>query len=101
MATKAPNIKNIDLAVRLYYEKFELGSADIRAIFDAKSTATVTKLKKMVREEMAKSGRLAWDPYSVPTDMAFTAWGLDINDLERRRRNLIKLGVIKEVQADV
>lgn len=101
MPTKAPNIKNIDLAVRLYYEKFELGTADIRAIFDAKSSATVTRLKKMVREEMAKSGRLAWNPYSVPTDIAFSTWGLDINDLERRRKNLIKLGAIKEDTEDV
>ena len=88
---KRPNIKDIDAAVRLYYEKFELSGADIQAIFGAKSTATVSKLKKIVRDEMIKAGRLPYDPHNVPTDIAFSAWGLDISDLERRRAKLLKL----------
>ncbi len=88
---KRPNIKDIDAAVRLYYEKFELSGADIQAIFGSKSTATVSKLKKIVREEMVKTGRLPYDQHNIPTDVAFTAWGLDIADLERRRAKLLKL----------
>lgn len=98
---RCPNIKNIDAAVRLYYEKFELSSKDIRLIFDTKSTATESKLKNMVREEMAKEGRLPWDSHNVPTDIAFKAWGLEIADLERRRAKLVKLGLIQEKQKTV
>ncbi len=89
---KRPNVRDIDAAVRLYYEKFELSGSDIQAIFGAKSSSTVSKLKKIVREEMAKTGRLPYDQHNVPTDVAFAAWGLDIADLERRRAKLMKLG---------
>ena len=98
---KRPNVRNIDAAVRLYYEKFELSGADIQVIFGAKSSSTVSKLKKIVREEMVKVGRLPYDPHNVPTDIAFAAWGLDIADLERRRAKLIKLGAVQEVKTNV
>lgn len=93
---RCPNIKNIDAAVRLYYEKFELSSKDIRLIFDTKSTATESKLKNMVRMEMSKAERKPWDEHCVPTDLAYKVWGLDITDLERRRAKLVKLGVISD-----
>lgn len=93
---RCPNIKDIDLAVRLYYETFELSSKDIRMIFGTKSTATEAKLKKMVRVEMAKTGKKPWNDSCVPTEAAFKAWGLDIADLERRRAKLMKLGVLQE-----
>jgi hypothetical protein len=96
-AIRRPNVKNIDAAVRLYYEKFELGSKDIREIFDAKSSVTVTNLKKIAREKMAEKDRMPYDKYCVPTDIAYEAWGLDIADLERRRAKLIKLGAVQEV----
>lgn len=88
---RRPNVKNIDAAVRLYYETFELSSKDIQEIFDAKSSATVARLKNMVRDEMVKTGRLPWNVHNVPTELAFEVWGLDIADLERRRTKLIKL----------
>ncbi len=88
---RRPNVKNIDAAVRFYYETFELSSKDIQEIFDAKSSATVAKLKQIVRDEMVKTGRLPWNTHNVPTDIAFKVWGLDIADLERRRAKLIKL----------
>ncbi len=98
---KRPNVRDIDVAVRLYYEKFELSGADIQAIFGAKSSSTVSKLKKIVREEMVKTGRLPYDQHNVATDVAFEAWGLDIADLERRRAKLMKLGGVREVAANV
>lgn len=88
---RCPNIKNLDAAVRLYYEKFELGSKDIRLIFGTRSTATEARLKKVVREEMIKVGRKPWDEHCVPTDVAYKVWGLDIADLEKRRRKLMGL----------
>lgn len=98
---RRPNIRDIDAAVRLYYEKFELSSKDIRAIFDAKSTATVSRLKNIVREEMSKTGRLPWDSHNVPTDIAYRVWGLEIGDLERRRAKLMKLKETLGVLANV
>lgn len=47
---KTPDIAT---AVRFYYEKVELTSADIRKIFSC-GGATATKLKKEVLEKMAK-----------------------------------------------
>ena len=98
---KRPNVKDINAAVRLYYEKFELSNSDIKLIFEAKSTATVSKLKALVREEMVKSGRLSYNPHNVPTDIAYAAWGLDIADLERRRAKLMKLGAVQGVAVNV
>ena len=98
---RTPNVRDIDAAVRLYYEKFELSSKDIQEIFEAKSSATVSTLKKIAREEMSKRpGRKPWDDSCVPTDIAYDAWGLKIADLERRRRHLIMLGVIREPNVD-
>ncbi len=99
-----PNVRDIDAAVRLYYEKFELSSKDIGELFGVKSSATVAKLKRQAREEMARHPeRKSWDESQVPTDIAYKAWGLDISDLERRRAKLIKLGFIveKEASSDV
>lgn len=94
---RTPNIRDIDAAVRMYYEKFELSSRDIQEIFDIKSSATVSKLKYIARQAMSKyPGRKPWDEHCVPTDIVYEAWGLKIADLERRRKTLIRLGYIQD-----
>ncbi len=91
---RRPNVKDVDAAVRLYYERFELSTEDIMTIFDVKSKATVAKLKNIVREEMAKSDQLPWNAHNVPTETAYKVWGLDITDLEKRRAKLLRLNTI-------
>ena len=84
-------ITDIDLAVRMYYERIELSSADIMKLFGVKSSQTVAKLKKTARELMLERGRKSWNPYNVNTVIAYEAWGLDISDLEKRRTKLARL----------
>jgi hypothetical protein len=42
---------DIEMAVRLYYEKPEITNADIKALFSTGETQTI-KIKKAVKEEM-------------------------------------------------
>ena len=46
---------DIEMAVRLYYEKPEITNADIKELFGTGETQTI-KIKKAVKEEMAKRG---------------------------------------------
>lgn len=83
---------NIETAVRLYYEKSELMSADIKLLFSCGAT-TATRLKNQARQEMAKKGVHSWIPSSVNTKVAFETWGIDIADFERRLKKLRSLNM--------
>ncbi len=84
-------VTDINFAVQIYYERIELTNADIAKLFGVKSSKTVATLKKPVREEMAKRSILPWNSNCVNTEVAFDVWGLNINDLERRREKILKL----------
>ena len=60
---------DIEMAVRLYYEKPEITNADIKELFSTGETQTI-KIKKAVKEEMAKRGVKSWLPHSVNTEIA-------------------------------
>ena len=64
---------DIEMAVRLYYEKPE--------------TQTI-KIKKAVKEEMEKRGVKSWLPHSVNTEIAYEVWGIDIDNFEKRLKKL-------------
>lgn len=81
---------NIEKAVQLYFAKAELTNADIINLFGCGQT-TAVKLKKAVKEEMAKRGLKSWLPHSVKTAVAYEVWGMDINDLQDRLKNLRRL----------
>lgn len=91
MARGSLQVTDIDLAVRMYYERIELSSADIMKLFGVKSSQTVAKLKNIARKLMLERDRKSWSPYNVNTVIAYEAWGLDISDLERRRTKLARL----------
>lgn len=84
---KTPDIAT---AVRFYYEKVELTSADIKQIFSC-GGATATKLKKEVLEKMAKEKIRTWMPGTVNTRIAYQVWDIDIDDFEKRLKNIRKL----------
>ena len=86
---KNPNIKT---AVRLYYEKPELETADIMKLFSV-STTKANNMKKDVRKRMAELGVKVWLPYSINTNVAYEVWGIDINDMEKRLKKLQSLGM--------
>lgn len=83
---------NIETAVRLYYEKPEITNADIKKLFGTGETQTI-KIKRAVKEEMAKQGVKSWLPHSVNTRIAYQVWGIDIDDFEKRLRKLRALAL--------
>ena len=88
---KQARIKDIETAVKMYYEKIELNSEDIRELFGVNNASAVSRLKRQARDQMAKDNVQAFCTYSVDTVCAYRAWRLDIDDLERRYRKLQKI----------
>lgn len=85
---RIPPITDISTAIRKYYERAELDNKDIQEIFGKHSSATICKLKRLARQEMLDRNTLVWSDNRVNTRDAYTAWGLDIHDLESRYRKL-------------
>lgn len=89
---RIPALASIAEAVAMYYQRIELSNRDIQTLFGGKiGKSTVQKLKAKAREEMANNNTPVWNSMKVNTEDAFKAWGLDIDDLERRLKKLEKL----------
>ncbi len=88
---RIPQLKSIETAIRLYYERLELTNSDIRELFGNISSQTIVKLKKKVREVIAEEDIMPWNSRRVNTEAAYKVWGLDIADLERRYKKLMAL----------
>ena len=91
-----PEITSLETAIRLYYENLELGNTEIKELFRVASGKKILTLKQMAKERMEQKEVAQWDALRVNTKTAYEAWGLDINDLERRYNKLQKLGLKKE-----
>lgn len=88
---RIPQISSIEKAVQIYYSKPELSNADIRELFGARSSATINRLKAKVRAKMAEENIPVWNAQNVDTSVAFSVWGLKIDDLEFRLKKLKEL----------
>ena len=88
---RIPQITSIETALRLYYERIELSGKDIKELFGDISDCTVAKLKNKVREMMKEEDTPIWNARNVNTEVAYKAWGLDIESLERRHSKIQKL----------
>ncbi len=88
MRVRIPQLTNIEAAIRLYYERIELSNADIELLFGSHSSATIAGLKSMAREKMRENNISCWNAQRVNTEAAYSAWGLSIDDLERRYMKL-------------
>jgi hypothetical protein len=86
-----PRIRGIDTALTVYYTHSEIGNKEIIALFGSLSSATVSRLKKMVKAEMSKRGVYSYAMYKVNTAVAYDVFGIDVKDLEKRRRKLKEL----------
>lgn len=88
-------LQDITSAARMYYEKLELNTSDIQALFGCcKSKAEQLKKaakEKVIEEEAERKAVLRIDRRNVPTKIAFSAWGIDIHELEDRIEKLAKL----------
>ena len=83
-----PQITGIDTAIKIYYLYPEIGNNEIRQLFGRHSSATTAKFKRAVKEEMIKRNEMSYGLNKVKTCTAFDVWGIDVADLERRRKKL-------------
>ena len=83
-----PQIISIDNALKIYYSHSELGNKEIISLFGKLSSATTAKLKKLAKEEMIKQEKFSYGMYKVNTTVAYNVWGIDVADLERRKKKL-------------
>lgn len=91
---RIPTISSLQTAIKLYYERLELINKDITELFGDLSSATISRLKKKAREQMAIDGVQSWTGYGVSTTSSFRAWNLDIVDLEKRYAKLRELNLL-------
>lgn len=90
-----PQISSLETAIRLYYERVELSSKDIKELFGC-SASTATGLKQAALEQMEKEDLPRWSQHNVNTEAAYRAWGLEIATLERNLRKLRALKLAQE-----
>ena len=90
---KIPQITNIETAIKIYYSYPEISKKEIAQLFSTNSKSTICKLKKMAYKNMIENDVYSMGVYKVNTSCAYKAWGIDIDDLEKRRSKLIKLGL--------
>ncbi len=92
MSMNIPQIASIETAVRIYNERDCLYTKDIRELFPGICKITVARLKDAARAEASSRGMFQYDTRSVWTRSAYRAWGLDIEQLEYKRRKCEQLG---------
>ena len=88
-----PTITSIDNALRIYYENSEIGNKEIRFLFGNRSTATILKLKKLVKIEMIKRNIPTFSANKINTVVAYDVWGINVIDLEKRRKKIKELSL--------
>ena len=89
-------IASIDTQLRIYYEHAEIGTDEVRTLFGQNiSDSTVSKLKKLARAKMVDMEvQYVFSRFCVNTEAAYAAWGIDVNDLERRKKKLAALKLL-------
>lgn len=90
---RIPEISSLETAIRLYWEKIELSTKDIKELFQPVGSAKVVLLKEAARKKMAENKTPSWNASKVNTEDAYMAWGLKIDDLERRYNKLKKMAI--------
>jgi len=88
MKANIPQVSSIENALKIFYSHSELGNAEIVSLFGRMSSATISKLKKMAKDEMIKNGKYSYGLNKINTTVAYDVWGIDVVDLERRRKKL-------------
>jgi hypothetical protein len=93
-----PPITNIPTALKIYYENTELNTNRIRELFNREGEeikpSTLTKIRNLVKKEMARRNVQAFGLHSINTKIAYEVWKIDIEELEKNRNKLKKLGLI-------
>lgn len=92
--THIPRIVSVEYAVDLYWNKPRIGATDIMELFGVKRP-TATRLKKIANEYMSENGIMTLGYKYIDTAAAYKAWGLSIDDLEKRQAKIDKLNKLK------
>ena len=90
-----PLITDIDTAISIYYKYPEISTKEIILLFNKHSKSTVSKLKKIAQKRMIEDDVYSHGMYKINTECAYRAWGIDVDDLEKRRNKLQNLRIIK------
>ena len=88
-----PAITDIENALKIYYSNSEIGNKEIAVLFGRLSSATVSRLKRLVKDEMVKLSVLSYSANRVNTKLAYSTWGIDVDDLEKRMKKLKELNL--------
>lgn len=88
-----PSITSIETALMVYYANSELGNKEITALFDQHSSATISKLKRISKDEMNKRDIPSYGMNKVNAAAAYEVWGIDVKDLEKRLKKMRELGL--------
>lgn len=91
---RIPPVTSLETAIRIYYENIEISNKDIIELFGKMGSQKICLMKSMVKTEMIKRNTPIWDARRVNTKVAYSTWGLNIDDLEKRYNRLKKLNFI-------
>lgn len=86
-------ITSIDDALRIFYTYPEIGNREIRELFGTLGNSTISSYKKAVRKIQTERGVRTSQMNTVNTEIAYEVWGIDVKDLEIRRKKLKNLGL--------
>lgn len=90
---KVKPITSIDTALRIYYTYPEIGNKEIKELFGMSNSRTLARYKREVRQVQAQRGILTSQMHTVNTEVAYEVWGINVADLEKRRKKLRELGL--------
>jgi len=88
-----PQITDIDTAIKIYYRYPEISTKEITQLFNRHSKSTIIRLKKLAQKNMVENDVYSLGMYKINTVCAYRAWGIDVDDLEKRRNKLQMLGL--------
>ena len=88
-----PTIISIENALKVFYENGEIGNKEIKYLFGNRSSATVSRLKKLVKAEMIKRSVPTFNANKINTVVAYDVWGIDVIDLENRMKKIKELSL--------
>lgn len=89
---KVKQIADIDTALRIYYQYPEIGNKQIRELFGGLGNSTIANYKRAVLDKQIEIGKKTSAAHTVDTETAFDVWGIDVENLEKRKLKLKKLG---------
>lgn len=91
-APNIPKIASVKTAVTIFYTNNELGNGEIKELFDC-STTKAQQLKNFAQEYARSIKSMPRCKAYVSTELAFKAWGLEIDKLEAKLKKAEKLGI--------